>query len=1063
MSSVTDPSAVTSKASASARGSGSRARGGVRSSRSVREEAGAAPVVAEGGSGVSDHALSAVVSLFVLLAAIYAWAALLSFDIADPPGLFFGMTPDVVVAPGNVQISNWCGATGAWLSFRLFYYLGTGSWVLAGFLGFAAGKRLLTGRLGDLGFRMVGVGLMMCAVAVITALPAVATGDFTSGPNVLLVGDGGILGLYLATRLHEQFAWYSWLVVLLGAGVGLLLAADDLLAQTPRAARWVREQAAGMMHPPGGAELPAGPAGPGSATDAKTAFAAASRTLAEERSSPAGGGGAFGGVGTPAGRAWLAVRGFLSRLRGHGQRGGASAEEVQADAAEDASGRPGSGRKGSKRKLAARRQGERGGLDGTGTGPGGLDLLEPAGGSLSADRAAEADGRIDADDLPDYAARSTSDALLDADVSDSLEPVEVDIDGAGASAELEGSGAEDQADEPQAGAEEDSAEVTAESLEEAEIEPGDERPRGSGSRVQRQAGEASAARPQIRPELIVRLPPPKPNPGAAIPRQDLGDYKLPPLDLLDEPDRTYSTQQEGVVREKGRLLQETLDTFRIDAKVVRADTGPVITMFEVEPSPGVKVATISNLANDIARSLRAPTIRIVAPIPGKNTVGIEVPNDSKEKVRLKELFAMVPEAEKKMALPVYLGKDASGNALVTDLTKWPHGLVAGTTGSGKSVCINTIIMSVLMTQRPDDVKLILVDPKMVEMSVYKDVPHLLSPIITDMAKAQGVLEWAVSKMEERYGLLAEAGVRDIRSYNRLGPERLRAIFEPSSDEEEEKIPAKLPYILIIIDEFADLMMTNGKDVEQLVARLAQKSRAVGIHVVLATQRPSANVVTGLIKSNLPTRIAFRVASRTDSRIVLDQNGAEVLMGQGDMLYLPPGASKLVRSQGTFIEDDELHSVLEYLKGRAKPEFSPELMGIREGGEFNFADRDELFDDCVRIVLETQRGSVSLLQRKLGIGYARASRIIEQMADAGVLGSHKNAQAREVLITLEQFEELCAKAEEERMIKEAAEQIASQRNETPAQREARESRQRQAADAPSDDRDIPTEFPGEERM
>jgi S-DNA-T family DNA segregation ATPase FtsK/SpoIIIE len=337
----------------------------------------------------------------------------------------------------------------------------------------------------------------------------------------------------------------------------------------------------------------------------------------------------------------------------------------------------------------------------------------------------------------------------------------------------------------------------------------------------------------------------------------------------------------------------------------------------------------------------------------------------------------------------------------------PHMLIAGTTGSGKSVCINSIITSFLMTQRPDMVKLILVDPKMVEMSMFRDVPHLMCPIVTEMERAEKILEWATVKMDERYALLAEAGVRNIAAYNRLSREEKYERFQPTTDEERAQIPLHLPYIVVLIDELADLMMMAAKEVELHLSRLAQKSRAVGIHIIVATQRPEAKIVTGLIKSNLPCRIAFRVASRMDSRIVLDQNGAEVLMGQGDMLYLPPGSSKLVRAQGTFIEDSELREILTFLKDHGAPEFHPELIQLRSQDFTADGPRDELFNQAVEIVLETKRGSVSLLQRRLMVGYSRASRLIEEMAAAGIVGDYKGSQAREVAVTREEWEELKA--------------------------------------------------------
>ncbi len=496
----------------------------------------------------------------------------------------------------------------------------------------------------------------------------------------------------------------------------------------------------------------------------------------------------------------------------------------------------------------------------------------------------------------------------------------------------------------------------------------------------------------------------QPASGEAYPRP-LDAWELPSVTLLAAPEYSFSAAQESVLRAKAKTLEQTLQEFRLDVRVVEIDTGPVITLFELALGAGIKVSQIMALANDIARALRAPNVRIIATIAGKNTIGVEVPNTNKETVRLKGLMLSSEKQIEKMAIPLFLGKDASGAVLVADLSAMPHMLIAGTTGSGKSVALNTIIMSILMCRRPDMVKLILIDPKMVELSLFKDIPHLMAPIVTDMQRAEQILEWAVAKMDERYAIIAEARVRNIGAYNALSETELYKRLEPTTDEERAQIPKHLPYVVIIIDELADLMMTSAKEVEHHLARLAQKSRAVGIHIIVATQRPEAKVVTGLIKSNLPCRCAFRVASRMDSRIVLDQNGAEVLMGQGDMLFLPPGSHKLRRAQGTFIEDDELERVLKFLGKKGGAEFHPELLRMRAKGAVLASERDPLFDRAVDVVIETNRGSVSLLQRRLTIGYARASRLIEQMAAAGIVGDFKGSQAREVAVTAEEWEEM----------------------------------------------------------
>lgn len=489
------------------------------------------------------------------------------------------------------------------------------------------------------------------------------------------------------------------------------------------------------------------------------------------------------------------------------------------------------------------------------------------------------------------------------------------------------------------------------------------------------------------------------------------DYKLPPMELLSEPERTFASIQEKVIKAKANALEKLLTEFNVNAHVVAADTGPVITMFELELAAGVKVSQISNLANDMARALGVGAVRVVAPLPGKHTIGIEVPNNEKEKVRIKDLMQSAGDKPREMEIPLFLGKDSSGEALVSDLTTMPHLLIAGTTGSGKSVCINSIIAGILLTKRPDEVKMILIDPKMVEMTAFNTIPHLMSPIVIETQRAVQILEWATVKMDERYALFAEARVKNIAEYNQLGAEEINKRFMPDSADEAAKIAKKLPYIVIIIDELADLMMTAAKEIEAYIVRLAQKSRAVGIHIVLATQRPQATVVTGLIKSNMPTRIGFRVAARLDSRIVLDQNGAEALLGQGDMLFLKPGSSELVRAQGTFMDEAEIQRIVKYLKDVAEPQFHPELTELGRIDTSEMA-RDELFDEAVRIILESRRGSVSLLQRKLSIGYARASRIIEMMAGAGILGEYKGSQAREVLMTLKDYEKLREKIEAE---------------------------------------------------
>jgi S-DNA-T family DNA segregation ATPase FtsK/SpoIIIE len=492
------------------------------------------------------------------------------------------------------------------------------------------------------------------------------------------------------------------------------------------------------------------------------------------------------------------------------------------------------------------------------------------------------------------------------------------------------------------------------------------------------------------------------------------DYELPPLDLLLPSETVQLEEHEKEVRQKAKILEKTFLDFGFKIKVVEIETGPVIAQYEVELEAGLRLSKITGLADDLAIALRVPSVRIVAPIPGKNTVGIEVPNNDRQLVRLREVIEETNGRVKKMRIPIYLGKDVAGNPMAVDLATLPHLLIAGRTGTGKSVCLNSIIVSMLMTRSPNDVRMLMIDPKMVELSPYKRLPHLMHPVVTDMRKAEAILGWAVEKMEERYALLARAGVRHISVYNQLGDEELMRRLQPENDDERAAIPRHLPYIVIVADEIADLMMTAAKEVEQYIIRLAQKSRAVGIHLVLATQKPTVDVITGLIKSNLPARICFQVASRTDSRVVLDEMGADKLLGNGDMLFLLPGTSTLLRGQGTYLSDDEINKVLDFV-GTTEPQFVTELVQLKPaaGGEANngdrFKNRDELYEQAIDIVIREGRGSVSLLQRALGIGYGRAARLVDYMAEDGIVGDYNGSQAREVLVTLEQFAAMCGQS------------------------------------------------------
>ena len=480
----------------------------------------------------------------------------------------------------------------------------------------------------------------------------------------------------------------------------------------------------------------------------------------------------------------------------------------------------------------------------------------------------------------------------------------------------------------------------------------------------------------------------------------LSSYVFPPESILDDQQVVDQIELDALLAEKTSVLERTLLSFKIEARVVEIQKGPVISMFEMELGPGIKLGKVRSLEDDLAIALRARSVRIVAPLPGRNTIGIEVPNPLREMVRLKPLLHCKEFDDKKMALPIFLGRDSAGRPEVYDLARMPHLLVAGATGSGKSVCLNTIICSFLYTRTPEQVQLVLIDPKMVEMSQFSDAPHLACPVVTDMKRAPGILEWAVNKMEERYKLLVRAGVRNITAYNKLSEERLRSKFGEVIDSED--FPRKLPYIVIIVDELADLMMTAAKDVETSISRLAAKSRAVGIHIILATQRPSTNVITGLIKANLPTRVAFMVSSKIDSRVILDSNGAEQLLGMGDMLMLSPTKMGLTRGQCTFMSDEEVMLVMESVKTESGPQFERELVQRRPEGEGDPTEVDELYDAAVRFIIDSQRGSASLLQRKFAIGYTRASRLIDLMAGEGVLGEFKGSQARDVEMTLDDW-------------------------------------------------------------
>src|SRR5579883_515281 len=489
------------------------------------------------------------------------------------------------------------------------------------------------------------------------------------------------------------------------------------------------------------------------------------------------------------------------------------------------------------------------------------------------------------------------------------------------------------------------------------------------------------------------------------------DYELPPLTLLNDPEPFPVADHEQKLREVAQLLEKAFLDYGVNVKVVGIHTGPVITQYEIALETGLRLNKVTNLADDLALNLRVPTVRIVAPLPGRNTVGIEVPNEIRQTVHLKELVAALAPTPKvsKFRLPLFIGKDVEGRPLAYDLATMPHLLIAGSTGTGKSVCLNTIIVSLLLTRRPDECRMILIDPKKVELSDYAQIPHLMTPVVKEDKKADAILAWAVEKMEERYEWLHRARVRNIAAYNDLPFEEIARRVNPDSEEELRAIPRKMPYIVIVIDEVGDLMMKMKKEIEGNIIMLAQKSRAAGMHLILATQRPTVDVVTGLIKSNMPARICFRVTNRSDSAVVLDEKGGERLLSKGDMLFLQTGA--LTRAQGALVENEEIERVVNAI-ATDTPNYDSELLNLKtrdqvEAGSGDVGEklreRDPLYEQAVEIVIREQRGSTSLLQRALGIGYGKASRFIDYMAEDGIVGGYNGSNARQVLISPEEWD------------------------------------------------------------
>ncbi|MBN1405036.1 MAG: DNA translocase FtsK [Candidatus Omnitrophica bacterium] len=505
------------------------------------------------------------------------------------------------------------------------------------------------------------------------------------------------------------------------------------------------------------------------------------------------------------------------------------------------------------------------------------------------------------------------------------------------------------------------------------------------------------ARPIIKPHI--------PPPQSAKPKQEPvkvmaykeGEYKLPPMDLLDDAPQIEEKKIKGDLAVSSKILEETLQDFGIDVKVTQVEQGPAITRYELEPAPGVKVTRITSLSDDIALAMKAHSVRIVAPIPGKARVGVEVPNVVTSLVYLKEILQSSNFINSKSKLNLALGKDIAGNPVICNLGNMPHLLIAGTTGAGKTVCVNCIVLSMVFNAAPDELKFILIDPKMVELAMFNKLPHLLSPVLTDPKKVSMALNWLVQEMENRYKLLAKVGARNIELYNQ------KASKEKFSAEGEEKIPDKLPYIVVVIDELADLMAVASQDIESAITRLAQLSRAVGIHMILATQRPSVDVITGVIKANFPARISFKVASKVDSRTVLDMNGADKLLGRGDMLFIEPGAAKPVRAQASLVSDKEIERVVNFVSSQMPTQYEDRLLNAQDSKKSYAADEDdELYDEAVTMVLESGLASVSLLQRRMKLGHMRAARLIDAMEEKGIVGPYQGSKPRDILVDREAY-------------------------------------------------------------
>ncbi len=890
--------------------------------------------------------------IVILVGWAFVIASLIGFNRADAPGH--------VVWPANSPVANWCGPLGASIAYTLFKVLGVGAWALTLLSGIGLLMALCGSRPSHWLLRIVGVVMIACAAAGLQRILAPGSGPF---PDL----SGGVVGVVgvneLAARGGQLGAFLG--VIVMGL-IGALVAADEWLAAA-FGWTWHWAQKKGV---PAAKEVGAVAGG----------AALAAGSVAANATAKAGGG-------------------IWARLRESIIGSGKKKRKVRVDDLDVAAEKPAELERAATNAKKARKTKAAAAANAVELEPEEVEALEASAAVTDADEAEEVGGNVGGG-VEIKAKLGKKGKAKAQDPQDADEEAQTPVPSRAVAAEE----APEDEDDDLPGA----PQVFSEDQLRAKV---DRLPIFFGANNKTVATPADMAGMQN---------------VAGETTSEGKQYQFPGLDLLENPEENFNAKLEEHVRDQAAALVAALQQFRIDGQVDSVESGPVITLFHVRLSPGTKVAALEAVSKDIARVLKAQNVRIVANTPGRDTVGIEVPNLTKEKVRLKELMGKT-DVYNSMKLPLFLGKDASGEPLIEDLAKMPHILIAGTTGSGKSVCMNTVIMGFLYTKKPSELKLVLVDPKMVEMSQFKDIPHLMCPVVTEMSKAAAILEWATTKMDERYEILAEAGCRDIAAYNDLEWDELKDRMNAKTPEEESRIPRKLPYMVFIIDELADLMMTN-KEVENHIIRIAQKARAVGIHLILATQRPQANVVTGLIKSNMPCRVAFKVASGMDSRIVLDHKGGELLLGHGDMLFLSPRSNKLTRAQGTLVDDLEIRRVVRFMRDVAGPSFERQLIAIRSAGDgdeervlqsennssasLSAAQEDPLFARAVEIVLESRRGSVSLLQRRLAIGYTRSSRLIDLMGIAGIISDHKGSVARDVLITMDDWEKMKSMAADE---------------------------------------------------